>query len=352
MTNSTDFSYRTDQETRIPFNAKLFEEEVHRQSAATADAFKSITRYYALFHLFFVGLILVEVFSFFLFFSLLSRSSLLAVSLAAIFLTLFSYLVLLFYFQAKKPEQLIELKNSYSAACLRLLPTENSPERHLSLAYAYYRLTSELHDQEYNYYQLPPSLKALEPLAEKFSLWAHWKDVHDMKEMLLFLAIEEHVKLVKAEPTDLEAHASLAGGFISLYKLYMDPRKQFPGRQFTWVSSEYASEKMEKRFKAAAQRAIEEFKILDAYAPGDPWVHAQLASIYHDLEMPEEETLQYEALQKISPQDKTVLFRLGTLYFEQGKAAAALRLYQELRTANDPAAEELISYYDKQLQEI
>ena len=50
-----------------------------------------------------------------------------------------------------------------------------------------------------------------------------------------------------------------------------------------------SSEEMHKKFEMALEKALEEYHIIDEYAPNDPWVHAQRASLYKELEkMPDQ----------------------------------------------------------------
>lgn len=325
----------------------LFEEAASIQCQNTLDKFQSITRYYALFHIFSFSILVLELLSFLVFFPFFAKSSLLAYSLGGIFLTGFSYFVMLFYFQAKKPEQLIQLKNEFAELCKAKTPFyPGTSEYHFSLSHAAVRLVSLLHNQEAHFYPCFKRLPTLSSLIKKFSIWFHWKDVHQMKEHMLLLAVHEHIQWIKSEPSDLEAHASLADIYCTLGKLYRDPNKFSASQQMIWVPPAYSSEEMHQKFKSSLHRAIEEFKILDDYAPNDPWVHAQLASIYHDLDMPQQEITQYEKILKIAPQDRQILFRLGVLYFQQGYNSRGLRVYEQLKRAKDKKAEDLISYYD------
>ena len=203
----------------------------------TVAKFKHITRFYALFHIGFFLLGLLELIGCVLFFSLFSKSFFLSLSLATIFLTGFSYFVLLFYFEAKKPEQLLRLRNEYLEVCRNSAGSD--------LATAMHRLIDGLNYQEYNYYPLPVKIDALEPVIKKFSSWTHWRDIHRMKEMLLFAAIEEHIGWVKKAPSDLQAHAALATAYLNLSKLYMDPLKTNP--DLPWVSAAYFSDEMPDR---------------------------------------------------------------------------------------------------------
>ncbi len=322
-----------------------FEEVLDAHCKSAVEQFKKITRSYALFHTAFFSLGLLELLIFILFFSFFSKSSYLAFALAGFFLTAFSYFVLLFYFQAKKPEQIFQLRKNFIESCTTSLEANGNMNTSLLLAYSAFRLIEHLDKQEYTYYRLPQSFKNLSPLLEKFSSWSHWEDVYQMKEMLLFLAIDEHIEQVKKRPLDLETHASLGDAYIELSKLYTDPRKLHPELSTQWISSEYQAEEMQERFKQASERAIEEFKIVQHFAPNNPWVHAKLATIYHSLKKREEEIKEYEAIQLLSPNDREVLYRLGILYFEEGRTAQALEIYETFREAQDGKAEELISYY-------
>ncbi|MBS0621011.1 MAG: hypothetical protein JSS61_06095 [Verrucomicrobia bacterium] len=301
--------------------------------------FKYITRQYALFHIGFFALAILELLAFVLFFSFFTQTTIFAFSLAGLFLTAFTYFVLLFYLQAKKPQQLLEVRNAF---------IKRAGDGHLIQALEH--LLASLHHLEYTYYSVPPHFQTLSYLLQKFSAWSHWKDLHDMKESLHYLLIKEHIEQVKRAPTDLETHANLASAFRALSHHYMDPQKREPTREHIFISPEYASPIMQEKFEKAALRAIEEFKILDSYAPSDPWVHAQMASIYHDLEKPLEEMRQYEAILQVTPQDPEALFRLGILSFKQGYNAQALRLYEKLKSIHPSKAEELITYYGLSLE--
>lgn len=327
---------------RLIFNSALFDEQANRHASQAVDKFRRVTRFYALFHIGYFAAGAAELLSLLLFFPFFAKSSLLAFSIGAVFLTVFSYFVLRFYFQAKKPEQFLHVKNSFIESCKNGLPPTLDPAtHHASLIHAVYRLIGMLDGQEHQYYTLPKQFHTLAALLEKFSLWCHWKDVHQMKEILHHFCIGQRIERVKEQPIDLEAHASLANSYIALYKEYL-PKTAPP---YAFIAREYASEEIKKKFQAVASKAIQEFKILDAYAPNDPWVYAQLAAIYHDLQLPEKEIEAYETLLRIAPQDKELLFRCGILYFEQGQTAQGLKAYDALKKLKDFRADELIKFY-------
>lgn len=320
-----------------------FEETIQSHCQNTLDRFKRISRFYTLFHLGFLCLSIGELLVFLLFFSFFTKSTILAFSLAALFLTGFSYFVLHFYFQAKRPEQIHELHKSFLQMCQESIP-KKSFEYHHVLAQCTDTLVKLLDKQEYHFYSLPSPLTSLNPVLQKFSSWSHWKDIHELKEKLLFEGIEQYVAQIKLAPTNLEAHGSLAIAYLQLARLYQDPRKLYPEEPFPWISPEYGSEAMQRKFENAAKRAIEEYKILDVYAPNSLWTYAQLASIYNELQLPQEEMLYYEKMLEVAPHDKNILFRLGVLYFQQGLNAKALKIYETLQHTD--SAEKLIEHYN------
>jgi len=259
-----------------------------------------------------------------------------AFALGGLFLTLFSYVVLLFYYQTKKPEQLQHLKEQFLQSCRQHIsvPTGET-QHHLSIAEALSKLASYLQDFESNFYKVPALLQPLAPLLGRVSYLCYWEDVFKMKRLLLQAAVEEHLKQVRATPTDLEVHASLANTYVALSKLYRDAIPQAAKQIQMFTDS----------FRSAARLAIEELRILNHYAPNDPWVHEQLAMGYSRLDMPEEELTELETLLKLRPQDNEILFRVGILYFQLGMNAKGLQIYQELMQSNFKKAEDLIASY-------
>jgi hypothetical protein len=329
------------------FNRPSLEDRICNEAL---EDFKQVTRQYALFHILFFSIAVLELAAFVFFFSFLTKTMIFSFSLAGLFLTGFTYFVLLLYFQAKKPNQLLEVQIHFLEALDSALPFEKrTAEHYLALATALSHLLSKLHRLEYSYYSVPASFKTLSPLMQKFSAWTHWKDLHQMKELLLLKKIKQQIELIKLNPTDLETHACLANSYLILSQLYLDPRKLYPDEEHFWVSPDYASLEMLQKFKQTSFRASEEYKILDFYAPNTPWVHAQLALIYHHLDLFHEEIREYETILNILPNDYETLFRLGVLYFKQGLSAQGLRIYEQLKKSSEEKASELIANYDFEL---
>lgn len=308
--------------------------------------FDSLIKRHAAFNLFFVCLCTIEVILLAVFFIVLAQSLVLALSLSIVFFSFFAYFTLRIYFQTKKPEQFQEIKERYLTGCKDLLNYQECEEDdYKALANACCKFANRLHAREYKYYSPPSWLIFLAPLMERLSCWWHWQDIYFMKEKMLEEAVNEHIKLVKCQPTSLEAHASLANAYVMLSGLYIDPRNLEGYDEDLWIPKGKYTEKFDSRFRFTAERAIEEFKILCEYAPDDPWVHSQLAYSYHDLQMPLEEIKEYEAIQKLVPSDVDNLYKLGMLYFFQGMNAKGLRVYEELKKAHYVKAENLIKSY-------
>lgn len=328
------------------FDKHHYHEQFARLWSPTLGKLNRLIRVYLLFNLFFILLSGVEIALFLSFFALLNQSAVLAFTLAIFFMTLFSYFVLRLFFQARKPDQLLELCDAYLDKCKEIIRyQEGIPEHHIALANAAHKFAASLHEKEYSYYSPPSFLKSLTSTFEKFSCFMHWKDLHRMKELLLTASIEEHLKVVKCEPTNLEVHAALANAYVMLSSLYADPRKYNDYDEERYIPIDRFSEEMQEKFRSTAERAIEEFKILNDYAPDDPWVHVQLAYSYHDLQMPDEEIREYEIVLRLRPDDKDTLFKLGMLYFQKGLNAKGLRIYELLKQTNYKKAESLIKFY-------
>lgn len=339
-------SSRIEGESYFQFNNLQYNESINRIIHPIIPQFEQMMKSYVIFNMVFLSLGAIEFVLMVSFFAFLAQSAILAFSLALLFLTFFSYFILKVYYQTKKPGQYAEIIQRYLQSCKKTLNyQEGCPEHYIALANACCKLADNLHGKEYSFYQLPRWLYILHPYLERFSCWWHWNDIHRLKELLLIASVEENIKLVKCEPTSLEVHASLANAYVMLSGIYIDPRKFDGYDEERWMPAERYSVQMEMKFREVAERAIEEFKVLNDYAPNDPWVHAQLAYSYRDLKMPKEEIKEYETILKLNPGDRDTLYKLGLLYLQQGFNSQGLRIYEELKRSNYKNAESLIENY-------
>lgn len=309
--------------------------------------FRAVTKFYSLFHIIFWSAGFVQLLSILLFFSFFAQTTWSALALASLFLTAFSYLVLHFYFQTKKPQQFLELKEEIEKQLREGLAKESSSATyHIDMAKAYIDLSESLHEKETLFYSINSTFTTLSPLIQKFSIWLHWKDILQMKQLFLLSSINETISFVKLHPLDLTAHARLASGYLLLSQIYMDPKKVQKPCTLRWISPEYDGEKMLEKFHAASDRAIEELTIISEYAPSDMWTHHQLAKVYQDKNMPQLEIKAYESLHQLNPGDPNVLLRLGVLYFKEGLNSKGMKIYEALKQHGSELAEELINHYD------
>ncbi len=333
-----------DNDSFLSQGTDLFEQALPQYYKAVLDKFCRLSRSFVHFHLSFFAIFSVTILAIFLSLSTLSHSSLIAVSISSLFLIVFSYLILLFYFQAKKGDQLLALKEEFLSSCLKIIsPSRDLSGHHLAIAGALTRLSHYLNGFEWEIYKTAPLFPPSTAFLSRFSAFCYWEDVFQLKQHLLIGAIEEHLKQIRETPTDLEVHASLASTYVTLAKLYRHPIQS--SNHPREARGKKLSLALEEKAHHYARLAIEEFKILSAYASSDPWIHEQMAIGYQHLNIPEEEIKQVEILAKLRPQDKEILFRLGALYFSQGMNARGLQVYEELKKTQLKKAEELIALY-------
>ncbi|MBF5050994.1 Uncharacterized protein CLAVI_000618 [Candidatus Clavichlamydia salmonicola] len=307
---------------------------------------------YTLVNLLFITLFMSEIITFISAFFVFKNNVLALLMAATFFMSIFSFLLMRVYWQSTKSARLRSIFEGYLERCRHIIKyKEDVPEHYMALANAAHRFAIVLNEKEYGYYAPPTFLKVFSSMIKKISGLLHWKDIYIGREFLFSIVIEEHLKVVQCEPTDLGAHAALANAYVMLSGLYAYPEKELEGEGATWVPKERYSEEMKERFRFTAERAIEEFKILNDYAPGNPWVHVQLAYSYHDLQMPLEEIREYEIVLQLRPGDEDTLFKLGVLYFRQGMNAQGLRIYERLKRTHSQKAKKLINFYGSYMHE-
>lgn len=334
--------YQTDHDANIGFHR--FSHLIETQVRSALGRFKGILNSYALFHLTFLTILSLQlVFSLILLFTS-PISPIFAISLAALFLTFFSYLIINYYFQEKKPDQFLEIKKDFFEGCKKIISLDlDDQDYHLSLANSAFQLTTYITQKQIYAFSIPP-FKFLEETFLKISFWFHLKDMQMLQEFLMQQSIQEHIELIKKNPVDLTVHTSLANAYIALAKIYAIPA-DFPFGGSSFFKQHFNKPRLQEKFHLATKRAIEELKILDDLAPNDPWIHAQLASCYHSLEMYDDEIREYEILLNLRSKDKEILFRLGLLYFRLGKTAKGLKVYEKLQQIDALDAKHLIAQY-------
>ncbi len=330
----------------IVYNHKHYHQQVTAVWGPTLNKLSKVMHRFVLFHITFLIICMIQMAFFISQLRAFSQPIVLAFTLACFVLTVFSFLILRLYLLSRRGEIISDLVEDYLKRCKDMIHyQEGIPEHHMALANAAHKLAHHLQEKEYSFYAPPVWLKSLGPSLETFSCFCHWKDLFQIKETLMQTVIEEHTKVVKCEPTNLEVHAALANAYVNLSSLYADPSTD-AHEQERWIPKERFSLDMQAKFRQTSERAIEEFKILNDYAPNDPWIYMQLAYSYHDLQMPEQEIQAYESLLRLNPDDQDILFKLGVLYFKQGKNAKGLRVYEQLKKYNFKKAEGLLKFYN------
>lgn len=325
---------------------KGYEEKVEILWFFIKKKLKSSLFRYFYFHVVAFSLMLVETGIFLSACIISGKTFLPAFVLACFFLTFFGFLILRLYLRSRKPEIRQSLSELYLNKVKEIIGyKENSYRHQILLASAAQSLAVRLQDWEYALLQSWSFFIRAPSFLRKVSGFCFWKDVVYFRENLLERAVDLHLNAVKKEPIDLKAHASLADAFVLLSGLYADPRKypEFEGED--WIPETRYSNETRDKFRNCAERAIEEFKILNDYFPGNTWVHTQLAYSYHDLQMPEEEISQYEILLNLRPSDEDIMFKLGMLYFRQGMNSSGLRIYEILKKINYNKSQKLINFY-------
>ncbi len=330
---------KLENDTIYSVDFQSFQEKLFPHYRKLLNRVKKLTKITFIFHTLFFIFFVSQLFVFFFLITNLFSSTFTAFVLGSIFLTVFSYSILFFYFQVKRPEELKDICHIFLQDCKTALDIPiGEGEHHINIAHALIHLSSYLDGFEK---QLPFSLKWSPKFLESFNIFSHFEDIFLLKRILLLAAEEEHLQQVRLTPTDFELHTSLANCYISLYNLHKIPPLSL------WLRFRFSRllKEANEKYSFYAQKAIEEFKILEHYAPNDPWVHLQLAKIYQDLGRALEEIQEYETVVKSHLLNTEALYRLGVLYFEQGENAKGLQIYEELKNANFKKGEELISFY-------
>ena len=268
-----------------------------------------------------------------------------AFCLACFILTIFFCLVIRLYILSRKTEVFDRLLAAFIHQAQAIFKKKSVVEEQPEIAAAVTQLSLVMQHQEY--FVFCNLLKIIPPYdsIKKFSCFCFWKDYFMFRELLLQKAVDLYLLVVQAIPTDLGAHVSLADAYVSLSGLYADPRKYPEFDTKYWVPPGRYGEDIQEKFFVTARRATEEFKILNEYAPGNVWVHSQLAYSYHDLQMPMEEIREYEIVLKLKPNEANTMMKLGILYFQQGMNAKGLQVYEQLRKVDLKKSKKLIKFY-------
>ncbi len=331
--------YQTEQPET--FQVHEYAEKIEHEGFQVFSKFRQILNSYTFFHVSFILVTVIEALIFSI--SILSYSESIAfiTSLASLVLTIFSYLILNYYFQGKKSEQFTQLRTQFIQSCKKhILPSLTEEEIHLAMAKTAFQLAHMLSEKRIYALSLPP-FKFFKSFFLKTRFIFHFKDVLLMQELFIQLSLDEYVHTLLSEPTDLAIHTSLANVYMTLSKMY----ERSPELSSFISDKIFVKLNLPEKIELVTKSAIEELKILDELAPNDPWTHAQLASCYHQLKRWDDELSEYEILANLRSKDKEILLRQGVLYFKLGKTAKGLLTYEALRKIDAKYAGHLLSHY-------
>ncbi len=254
-----------------------------------------------LFHVAFIGLGAFQLLLISLFFTFLLHSSLVAIAVALLVLTAFCFVVLRVWVQAKWSGDVQRALDDF----LYATGTKGGPQ-------ALHELAVQM-QQEPIRISSHRRLDFLQPLIDR--IMAPYRK--ELQECLLKRAAQLWIDVIKARPSNKEAHSELA---------------------LTWQALAAFS-------PSFTHKALEEFRICASLSPKDPWALQHIASCLHDLQRFDEEAATLEQLLKLKPHDGEALYQLGTLHFKQGKTAQGLDAYDNLKGIDSGKAEELIQHY-------
>lgn len=318
-------------------NFSTFHNKAEALIIPTISCFQKISKKYFLFHFAFFLLATIELVSIAIFFSPLIDSFFMGIAVALLFFTALLYFILKLYYTEQKPEELAQLRDEYIAACKEYLPRGiNKSEEHLAIANSACKAAESLKNAGHSFYEIPEKLQFLSSTIRKLSSQFHANDVEKIKELFLLASINAHIDLIRCEPTSLDAHAATANAYVMLASHYAAQKLQGKRKH----------QALEKKHRLVLERALEEFKILNEYAPDDPWVHEQLALSYASLKMVKQEIQECEIILKLKPLDLASMVRLGKLYFQTGENAKGLKMYEKLKELDTEKADLLIQHYD------
>lgn len=322
--------------------------EPHQLVDEVVIQFKKCLHKETLFYLIFGVIIFLEILLFVFFLSPLVNAFFLGITLSILLFTLLFFSVMRLYFEEEKALAIQEIEDTYLQQCKKRYGYhEGVGAVHLKIAHALFRPITKLQELGSKVFELPFRLEKKIPHAAFLLEFFYRNDLLIMKERFLQASIVEHIKLVRCDPTNLEVHAALANAYVMLSSLYTTENGAEKTAPFWLKQSEKRKKGLQSRFRSACQKAMEEFSILQAFAPDDSWVHTQLAKSYRDLNMPEKEIQEFEILVALQPQDEDLLYTLGILYFKQGHNAKGLQVYERLKSQNLNKAKELIQYYGR-----
>ena len=273
------------------------------------------------FHFSFLAALSAEIILLIALLPFLARSGIVAITLAALLVTLFGYLSLKTYRESLFIDELKQIIDRYGSAISSDLGAHIPlDKRKGAIAEAYQNLADRTPIQNYTTIPYLPDLAI-----QKIYLWIGF-GFSTLKEELLKRAIQNRIEAIKLNPTQAEKHAKLATSYLSL-------------------SSHYEKMQNIQQHTLSLNRAIESLKILHDMAPKESTVLQELGAAYRKLSRTQDEVEVLESWLKIEPNQPEPLLRLGQLYFTQGKHALGFKTYEQLKTLDLSKSDELLKSF-------
>lgn len=281
---------------------------------------EKLNKYYS-FHLMFLGAFLLEFALLLLLLPFLARSGVVALTLAALMVTLFGYLSIKSYRQTAFLEDIKHLIDRYgSQVVLEKSPNASLDIKKAEVANAFLEFADILP------IQATINLSYLPRFAEDFFL--RYLDIgpQTLKEGLIKRAIQNRIESLKLNPAISEKHSDLASAYLSLASFYKITQKP-------------------KEEKESLLKSAESLKILSDFNPQSTQPLERLAFIYRELRDAEGEISILEKWLMLDPKNSEPMLRLGQLYFNSGKSALGFKTYETLKSIDIKQSDELLKSF-------
>lgn len=324
---------------------KLYTSCVEKPKDKAFKKFKKILQHSAFFHFYSILFIFLQLFLTMYLLYAHYTSPYTPASIALLFLSSCSYLLISYYQKNKKIDGLDSIATDYRRQCSFQLSSEiiQKEDQYLALSECLKNLAQSLHTQELFYLSIPPFFFSKNHIM-LFFLYFHYNDIMYLQEKLLHLSIEEHKKVIENNACNLNFHSSLCKIYVAMSKLYQKPsgkhlENAFHYSNFTNLSNYLA---ISKKYYLLA---VEEANIVCELSHNEAFAILELANIYSYFDKPLEEQIELEKLIKIIPDDKEILYKLAMLYFHLGSTGKGLKIYNKLRKLDALYAKNLLQHY-------
>lgn len=281
---------------------------------------EKLNKYYS-FHLMFLGAFLLEFTLLVLLLPFLARSGIVALTLAALMVTLFGYLSIKSYRQTVFFEEIKHLIDRYGSQVV----LEKSPNAPLDIK------KGEVANAYLEFADILPIKATINlPYLPNFleDLFLKYLDVgpQTLKEGLIKRSIQNRIESLKLNPVICEKHSDLSSAYLSLATFYKSLSKKKDERE-------------------SLQKSAESLKILSDLNPQDTYPLERLAFIYKELNDIEGEIAILERWLKLDPKKSEPMLRVGQLYFNSGKSALGFKTYETLKSLDLKQSDELLKSF-------